>query len=113
MLPRISRRIGDSNVSQTTKILDSLSQRLKSRLSPTISEPVGLHISNGKPYSDLLNALQRGNVRPELPVLGDSSTAPVMSESEWVSLIHACVSGFQQPPRFRPLNHEIDSTPGL
>jgi len=87
VLPQITRRI--VHIPEIDHIPLSLSSKLKSRLSYAIAQPQSVHHSEGKPYSELLNALQREDFTPAMPLLGSDNV--VMTLPEWTALVEACV----------------------
>lgn len=92
VLPRLSKRIVLGSRQTLDKNINSLSSRLQSRHGP--SEPVAAptNLSRGKPYSELLNALQCQQSVLALPLISNSSTsAPIVNATEWASLVDACI----------------------
>ncbi|KIM29206.1 hypothetical protein M408DRAFT_23013 [Serendipita vermifera MAFF 305830] len=101
VLPRLTRRI--VTVPEINDIPTSFSSKLQSRLSQAITQPTTVHHSQGKPYSDLLNALQKDNFSPSLPILGESVTKGVMTLPEWTALIEACLKEYDADGAFTAL----------
>jgi hypothetical protein len=93
VVPRVTRRILKDGIPEIDSLPSSLSFKLKSRLSPAITEPRTVYHSQDKPYSELLNALQKDGFSPALPILGDGNTTShgVMTLPEWTALVEACV----------------------
>jgi hypothetical protein len=93
VVPRLMRRIVKQKIPEIDSLPSLLSSKLRSRLSPAITVPHSIYHSQDKPYSELLNALQKDDLNPALPILGDgnATSCGVMTLPEWTALVEACV----------------------
>ncbi|KAG8835931.1 hypothetical protein FRC17_000016 [Serendipita sp. 399] len=93
VIPRLTRRIVSSPVKTLEQDFTSLSARLKTRLSPVISQTSTEYLSEGKPYSEILNALYSNSLKLQLPLLGTGQhpSMEIMNPFEWASLVDTCL----------------------
>ncbi|PVG00073.1 hypothetical protein CPB86DRAFT_702080 [Serendipita vermifera] len=95
VLPRLDKRLSKHAPVQllTERDLETLSSRLHHRLSSVIAQPQAHHISQGKPYSNILNALQQNGAIPLPAWIGNDPRNPgeSISSEEWIALVEACI----------------------
>jgi hypothetical protein len=78
------------------KDLETLSSKLHYRHSSVVTQPRAHYVSEGKSYSNILNALQQEGITPLPASIGNESrnSGDSISSTEWVALIEASVRDF-------------------